>query len=106
MREWTREQQTERVRRRIRAAVDPDNYHYTPAKENNEYAKVDEYLRVAIYARVSTLNPQQTSSFELQQKYYEDLVRRYPKWTLDRGTIIVIPWVSWSFISFLYRAIL
>lgn len=37
---------------------------------------------VAIYARVSTLNPQQTSSFELQQKYYEDLVRRYPKWTL------------------------
>ena len=82
MREWTREQQTERVRRRIRAAVDPDNYHYTPAKENNEYAKIDEYLRVAIYARVSTLNPQQTSSFELQQKYYEDLVRRYPKWTL------------------------
>lgn len=51
MREWTREQQTERVRRRIRAAVDPDNYHYTPAKENNEYAKIDEYLRVAIYVR-------------------------------------------------------
>lgn len=84
MPEWTREQQTERVRRRIRAAQDPDSYHYTPAKENNEYAKFDEYLRVAIYARVSTLNPLQTSSFELQQKYYEDLVRRYPKWTLVR----------------------
>lgn len=82
MSEWTREQQTERVRRRIRAAVDPDTYHYTPARENHEYANIDECLRVAIYARVSTLNPMQTSSFELQKKYYEDLVRRYPKWTL------------------------
>ena len=70
MREWTREQQTERVRRRIRAAVDPDNYHYTPAKENNEYAKIDEYLRVAIYARVSTLNPQQTCVMCLRRRFY------------------------------------
>ncbi len=84
MPEWTREQQTERVRRRIRAAQDPDSYNYTPAKENNEYAKTNEFQRVAIYARVSTLNPLQTSSFELQQKYYEDLVKRYPKWTLYR----------------------
>lgn len=82
MPEWTREQQTERVRRRIRAAVDPDSYHYTPGKENREYADIDEYLRVAIYVRVSTLDPKQTSSFELQKKYYEDLVKRYPKWTL------------------------
>ena len=80
MPEWTREQQTERVRRRIRAAQDPDRYNYTPAKENNEYADINKNLRVAIYARVSTLR--QTSSFELQQKYYEDLVRRYPMWSL------------------------
>lgn len=82
MPEWTREQQTERVRRRIRAAQDPDRYNYTPAKENNEYADINKNLRVAIYARVSTLR--QTSSFELQQKYYEDLVRRYPMWSLYR----------------------
>ena len=82
MPEWTREQQTERVRRRIRAAQDPDRYNYTPAKENNEYADINKNLRVAIYVRVSTLR--QTSSFELQQKYYEDLVRRYPKWSLYR----------------------
>lgn len=81
MPEWTREQQTERVRRRIRAAVDPDRYHYTPAKEN-QYDYIKNEQRVAIYARVSTLNPMQTSSFELQQKYYEELVRRYPNWTL------------------------
>ena len=74
MPEWTREQQTERVRRRIRAAVDPDSYTYTPPTENNEYAKTNEYQKVVIYARVSTLNPNQTSSYELQQKYYEELV--------------------------------
>ena len=51
MPEWTREQQTERVRRRIRAAVDPDSYTYTPPKENNEYAKTNDYQRVAIYAQ-------------------------------------------------------
>ena len=78
----TREQQADRVRRKVRAASDPDRYSYTPPKENNEYAKTNEFQRVAIYARVSTLNPMQTSSFELQQKYYQDLVRRYPKWTL------------------------
>ena len=79
---WTSEQQKDRVRRRIRAAVDPDSYVYTPAKENHEHADTERFMRVAIYARVSTLNPLQTTSYELQQKYYEDLVRRYPKWTL------------------------
>lgn len=79
---WTSEQQKERVRRRVRAAVDPDSYVYTPEKEKTEHADTDRFLRVAIYARVSTLNPLQTTSFELQQKYYEDLVSRYPKWTL------------------------
>ena len=44
MPEWTREQQTERVRRRIRAAQDPDRYNYTPAKENNEYADINKNL--------------------------------------------------------------
>ena len=80
--EWTHEQQRDRVRQRVRAAVDPDSYIYTPASDRNEYAKTDEIQRVGIYARVSTMNTEQTSSYELQQKYYEDLVRRYPKWEL------------------------
>ena len=80
--EWTHEQQRDHVRQRIRAAVDPDSYMYTPAKEKSEYAKTDEFQRVGIYARVSTMNAGQTSSYELQQKYYEELVRRYPKWVL------------------------
>ena len=38
--------------------------------------------RVAVYARVSTDNVQQTSSYELQKKYYEDFVVHHPNWTL------------------------
>jgi len=78
----TREQQRDRVRRRIRAATDPESYEYTPEKHQTDHVKSDEFQRVAIYARVSTNDPTQTSSFELQQKYYMDLVSRYPKWVL------------------------
>ncbi len=35
-----------------------------------------------MYARVSTDNVQQTSSYELQKKYYEDFVLHHPNWTL------------------------
>ena len=38
--------------------------------------------RTAAYARVSTDNVQQTSSYELQKKYYEDFVVHHPNWTL------------------------
>ena len=83
--ELTNTQKQERVRQRIsRASIDPDKYEYIPAKEQNDHIKADEVQRVAIYARVSTDNPMQTSSFELQQKYYEELVGRYPKWVLVR----------------------
>lgn len=38
--------------------------------------------RVAVYARVSTDDPRQTSSFELQKNHYADFVSRRPNWTL------------------------
>ena len=82
MADETREQQRERVRRRVRAATNPENYTYYPEKENTDYVKSNEFQRVAIYARVSTDDPAQTSSFELQQKYYTDMVARNPKWVL------------------------
>ncbi len=82
MAEMTNEQRKERVRRRVRAATDPENYTYTPETERTDYVKSDEYQRVAIYARVSTEDPAQTSSFELQQKYYTKLVDQNPKWEL------------------------
>ena len=82
MPELTNEERKERVRRRVRAATDPENYTYTPETEKTDYVKSDEFQRVAIYARVSTEDPAQTSSFELQQKYYTKLVEQHPKWEL------------------------
>ncbi len=38
--------------------------------------------RVAIYARVSTDDPRQTTSYELQKNYYEGFVSRQPNWKL------------------------
>lgn len=81
--ELTNAQKQNRVRQRIsKASIDPDKYEYIPAKEQNDHVKADQYQRVAIYARVSTDNPMQTTSFELQQKYYEELVAQHPQWVL------------------------
>lgn len=38
--------------------------------------------RVAVYARVSTGDPRQTSSYELQKNYYESQVEKHSNWTL------------------------
>lgn len=77
-----REAQKEKVRERIRVSVDPSKYRYIEAKKLVDYYSDDVQQRVAIYVRVSTDNVQQTTSYELQQKYYEDFVTRHPKWTL------------------------
>ena len=81
----TRKQLAERkeqVRRRINTKVDPENYEFIPAKKPIDYYDNDIEQRVAVYARVSTDNVQQTSSYELQKKYYEDFVVHHPNWTL------------------------
>ena len=72
----------ERVRRRINTKVNPENYEFSPAKKPIDYYDNDIRQRVAVYARVSTDNVQQTSSYELQKKYYEDFVVHHPNWTL------------------------
>ena len=72
----------ERVRRRINTKVDPENYEFIPAKKPIDYYDNDIRQRVAVYARVSTDNVQQMSSYELQKKYYEDFVVHHPNWTL------------------------
>ena len=77
-----REAQKEKVRRRMHAQVDMNNYEYYPAEKQTDYYDNEAHQRVAIYARVSTGDERQTTSFELQQRYYEDFVRRHPNWTL------------------------
>lgn len=72
----------ERTRRRMHVQIDENNYEYIPAEKQIDYYDNDAHQRVAIYARVSTGDERQTTSFELQQIYYEDFVRRHPNWTL------------------------
>lgn len=74
--------QKEKVRRRVQVQIDPDNYEFFPAKKQTDYYDNDVPQRVGIYVRVSTDNVQQTTSYELQKKYYEDFVIRHPNWTL------------------------
>ena len=76
--------QKERVRRRIHTPIDQENYTFFPAKEPRDFFGESSTLSVAVYARVSTGNVEQTSSYELQKKYYEDYVRRHPNWNLVR----------------------
>ena len=77
-----RELSKERQRRRMHVTIDADNYEYTPADKQTDYYDNDVHQRVAIYVRVSTDDERQTTSFELQQIYYEDFVARHPNWTL------------------------
>lgn len=70
------------VRRRVYAEIDPTQYEFIPPKKQIDYYDDDVPQRIAVYARVSTDHVQQTSSYELQKKYYEEFVVRHPNWTL------------------------
>lgn len=77
-----KERQKEKVRRRIHVTVDPENYEYIPAKKPVDFYDNETYQRVAVYVRVSTDDIRQTTSYELQQQYYEDFVNKHPNWDL------------------------
>jgi len=72
----------EKTRRRMNVQIDPNNYVYYP--EEKQIDPFDQYAeyRVVIYVRVSTDDVKQTTSYELQKKYYEDFVVHHPNWTL------------------------
>ncbi len=72
----------ERIRERIRVQIDENNYEYFPETIVTDHYDNDVYQRVAVYVRVSTDDPRQTTSYELQKKYYEEFVIKHPKWEL------------------------
>ncbi len=74
--------QKERVRRRIKADFDRSKYQYIPEEKPADYYDDDISRRVGIYVRVSTDDVRQTTSYELQKKYYEDFVLKHPNWEL------------------------
>ena len=77
-----KDQEKEKIRKRIHVAVDRDNYEYYPGEKQTDFYDHDTPQRVAVYVRVSTDDIRQTTSYELQKKYYEDFVVRHPNWTL------------------------
>ena len=75
------ELQKARVRERYKG-ISRDQLEVIPAiKIANIYDDTAE-KRVAVYARVSTDDLNQTSSYELQKNYYQDMVNRNSQWKL------------------------
>ena len=71
----------EKIRERYKG-VDSDKTFVIPAKPKPSIYDDSVNRRVAVYARVSTDNINQTSSYELQKNHYTDLINRNPNWTL------------------------
>lgn len=75
------ETQKDKIRNKYKG-VDPDELDVIPAiPQVNFYEDVKE-KRVAVYARVSTDDPRQTSSYELQKNHYFDVVKNHIGWKL------------------------
>ena len=71
----------QRIRDRYKG-VSEDILDVIPATPHEDFYKPESMKRVAVYARVSTDDPNQTSSYELQKNHYEDMVSRRENWTL------------------------
>lgn len=78
----TKEQQRERTRKRVKLQFDESKHEYFPGIEQPDYYNNDAFQLVAIYVRVSTGDPRQTTSFEIQKQYYDEFVKRHPNWKL------------------------
>jgi site-specific DNA recombinase len=75
------ENQKARIRERYRG-IDPDELDIIPATPQENFYEDNKEKRVAVYARVSTDDPRQTSSYELQKNHYVDVVSHHPGWKL------------------------
>lgn len=79
-RESSVEARKEKIRKRYQSKN--ERIKVIPAKATATLYDETEEKRVAVYARVSTDNENQTSSYELQKSYYHDMVNKHSNWTL------------------------
>ena len=70
-----------KIRERYKG-IDESTLDVIPAIPREDFYSGTTEKRVAVYARVSTDDPRQTSSYELQKNHYTDLVNRRPDWKL------------------------
>ena len=75
------ENQKARIRARYKG-ITLDELDVIPAVPQENFYEDNKEKRVAVYARVSTDDPRQTSSYELQKNHYKDVVSHHPGWNL------------------------
>lgn len=77
----TNDERKARIRERYKG-VSRDELEVIPAIKPPDFHDDTREKRVAVYARVSTGDPNQTSSYELQKNHYQDMVARHAGWNL------------------------
>ncbi len=73
--------QKSKIRERYKG-ISIDELDVIPALPQEDIFATEKEQRVAVYARVSTDDPRQTSSYELQKNHYHDVISRSPNWRL------------------------
>ena len=77
----TAEERKAKIRQRYKG-ISRDELEVIPAIQPASFYEDTSLKRVAVYARVSTGDPNQTSSYELQRNHYEDMVSNHVGWEL------------------------
>lgn len=75
------EDKKDKIRARYQG-IDPNEIDLIPATPRENFFEDHSEKRVAVYARVSTDDPRQTSSYELQKNHYMEMVTRHEGWHL------------------------
>ena len=77
----SRDEQRERIRQRIQHSNSEGKQRLViPAEETKSLSNDGVEKRVCAYCRVSTDDPAQTTSYELQKKHYEEQINSTPGW--------------------------
>lgn len=71
----------DKIRTKYQNAI-PDDIDIIPATPQENFFEDDNKKRVAFYVRVSTDDPRQTSSFELQKGHYSEMMNHHKNWIL------------------------
>ena len=81
-RHYEREAERAAVKQRVRNSTSSKEFFH-PGKPTPDIMD-DTTKRVAVYARVSTMNIEQTSSIENQEKFYTKKINETPNWELQK----------------------
>lgn len=76
---------TEQRKLKIRArykGIDKNELEFIPARPQQKLFEGTGLKKVCAYCRVSTDDPKQTSSYELQKNHYTDMIKDHPGWEL------------------------